>query len=355
MFSKRIACVQGVSKMKYLLIVSLIWSGAALAADNCAPFGDLHYVCGPSGVEDLVQIEGTRWVIGSGLAEPKAGGHLNLIDTESKRWEEAYPAVTATNEPDAKHFPDCVKPPEPAVFSVHGIALRRTGRDRYQLLAVNHGGREAIEFFDVAMRDDKPTFSWVGCVLAPPDSSLNSLATRADGGFIATQFYTPSKGGIATILTGAVTGGLLEWSPGKVMTPIPGTDVSGANGIALSNDGKVIHVAAWGSREIVRFERRGSRLRKTSVRVDFAPDNLRWARDGQLLVAGQKFVVRDGLPATVDGWKVMRIAPATLKLTSVYEADGKGPLQGVAVAIEVGSNLWVGPYRGDRIGYVTLH
>jgi hypothetical protein len=39
----------------------------------------------------------------------------------------------------------------------------------------------------------------------------------------------------------------------------------------------------------------------------------------------------------------------------VYEADGKGPLQGVAVAIEVGSNLWVGPYRGDRIGYVTLH
>ena len=78
---------------------------------------------------------------------------------------------------------------------------------------------------------------------------------------------------------------------GKAMvTPIAGTDLSGANGLETSHGGRVLYVNAWGAHQIVRFDRRGATLKKDVVSVDFAPDNLRWNADGtQLIVAGQKF------------------------------------------------------------------
>jgi hypothetical protein len=337
--------------VKQLLVLTLLWSGAAAAAD-CAPFGSLNFVCGPSAVEDLVQIEETRWLIGSGLAEQNMGGHLHLIDTKIKAWNIAYPSAAVASGADLRRFPNCAEAPDPAKFSAHGLALRRTGRS-FELLVVNHG-REAIEFFDVQMRKSSPVLKWVGCVSAPADTFINSVAPLPDGGFIATQFYTPSKGGMGAIFSGAVTGGLLEWHPGGTVNHIAGTQLSGANGIAVSDGGKVIVVAAWGSREIVRFVRQGEQVEKTSVAVDFAPDNLRWTRYGQLLVAGQKFQASAGSPAQLNGWKVLRVAPKTLAMSTVYEVDGSAPLQGVSVAVEVGNQLWVGPFRGDRIGVTAL-
>ena len=337
------------------LIAGVAGAGSASAAGaspgtNCAPDGDLQYVCGLEAVEDLLQIGTTRWLLGSGLGGANRPGTLVLIDTKARTGEVIFPTANARVAHDAGRFPDCPTPPDPTKFNAHGITLRARGSG-YEFLVVNHGGREAIEFFGVQPGGAKPELTWLGCVVMPPDTSINSLDSLPDGGFIATHFYSPSKGGIGAVFMREVTGGLFEWHPGGKVTAIAGTELSGANGIALSDGGRVMHVAAWGTRDLVRFERRGNELTKKSVPLDFAPDNLRWTRDGKLLVAGQKFAARREGPATLDGWTVAVADPSTLAITKIREVDASAPFQGVSSALEVGDEIWIGPFRGDRIAW----
>lgn len=339
--------------MKRLWILMLLGCApAAPAAEPCTPEGNLQFVCGLDAVEDLVQVGTTRWLLGSGLGGPDRPGNIVLIDSALKQGEIIYPVRRPSISRDSRRFPDCPSPPDESRFNAHGLALRATGSGRFELLVVNHGGREAIEFFEVNTRGARPQLRWVGCVLMPPDTSMNSLDTLPDGGFITTHFHSPSRGGMAPVLRGEITGGLYEWRPGRALAPIPDTQLSGANGILLSRRGEVIHVAAWGSRELVRFERRGGVVTKKSVPVDFAPDNLRWTSDGKLLLAGQKFAPGGNGPVELDGWKVVVHDPASLELLAVLkEVDGSSTFQGVSSALEVGNEIWVGPFRGDRIGY----
>ena len=312
----------------------------------------MHYLCGLEAVEDLVRIEATPLAAGQrpGWTEPPrntgAGRH------EGQAGRGPLPRSAAKIAPDAKRFPDCTTPPDPTKFNAHGITIRRPAAGDKEFLVVNHGGREAIEFFRVGMGGSKPALTWLGCVHMPPDTSINSLDSLPDGGFVATQFYVPSKGGIGAVFAREITGGLLEWHPGGTVTKIPGTELSGANGILL--------VRGW-PRDVRRglgHARPGAlrtqgrqRDRSAVVPVDFAPDNLRWTRDGKLLVAGQKFAARREGPAGLDGWTVALVDPDTLKVTKVREVDGTAPFQGVSSALEVGDEIWVGPFRGDRIAW----
>ncbi|MDR2215427.1 MAG: SMP-30/gluconolactonase/LRE family protein [Nevskiaceae bacterium] len=327
-------------------------SAAPPAAAGCEPNGDMQYICGLEAVEDLLRIDESRWLLGSGLGGENRPGTLVLIDSQAHQAEVLFPKADARVAHDAARFADCTTPPDPAVFNAHGIALRvAQNGDGKEFLVVNHGGREAVEFFHLNTAGDKPALTWQGCVLMPPDTSINSLDSLPDGGFIATLFYVPSKGGIGAVFDREITGGLLEWHPGQAVTPIAGTELSGANGILLADGGRVMYVAAWGTRDLVRFERSGNTVTRRSVPVDFAPDNLRWTRDGKLLVAGQKFVPRREGPENLDGWTVAVADPDTLAITKLREVDGTAPFQGVSSAIEVDDNIWVGPFRGDRIAW----
>jgi sugar lactone lactonase YvrE len=173
-----------------------------------------------------------------------------------------------------------------------------------------------------------------------------------DGGFVTSLFYRPSQGGIDAVFASQITGGILRWTPGGKVTEIPGTQVSGANGIAVSHEGRVIHMAAWGTRELVRFEWNGAKLSKKTVPLSFAGDNLRWSADGKsLLIGGQKFVARKGGPASLDGWSVVRVNPDTLEVKMVRDAGPKETMQGITVGVEVGNDIWVGQFRGNQVGY----
>jgi hypothetical protein len=341
--------------MKKLAGMLLLWTclhgSWTVAADNCAPSGDLQMICGPEAVEDLVRVGRTQWLIGSGMAEGGKGGHLRLIDTLSRGWENLYPTGSPAATHDATRFPGCAAAPDPQKFSAHGIALRDAGGGRQELLVVNHG-REAIEYFAVTQSAGKPGVQWLGCVQLPPDVYANSVAAMPDGGFVASLFYHPSKGGIDAVFASQVTGGILRWSPGGKVTELPGTQVSGANGIAVSHDGQVIHLAAWGTRELLRFEWNGGKLARRSVPLGFAGDNLRWSDDGKtLLIGGQKFVARKGGPASLDGWSVVRVNPDTLEVKMVRDAGPKESMQGITVGVEVDNHIWVGQFRGNQVGY----
>jgi sugar lactone lactonase YvrE len=340
--------------MKTIVILALLWVGGASAAESCATFGRLQFLCGPESAEDLVRVGHSPWLIAGGLAEGTKAGHLYVIDTRNKHWDAVYPTGKRSPASQPRRFPDCTTEPDALHFSAHGIALRSVSRGRYELLVAAHGSREAIEFFDVRMRSGRPSIHWMGCVPIPADSSMNSVVPLVDGGFIATKFYAPSLGGMGAVFAGKITGGLMEWHPGGAVTTIPGTELSGANGIEVSDNGRVIFVAAWGVRELVRFERAPGGLVRKTVPLDFAGDNLRWSQDGKsLLVGGQKFKVMAGGAGQLDGWSVARVDPVSMAVNKLFEVDGSAPMQGVSVAVEVDREIWVGPFRGDRVGYFT--
>jgi hypothetical protein len=335
-----------------LIIIISAGSGQLFAGEECQPVGELSFLCGLSAVEDLVRIPGTHWLIGSGMIEKGLPGKLHLIDANKKTWEVLYPGGKPLNILDAKSFPSCPGAPDAKSFGAHGIAISREGGNNPLLLAVNHG-REAIEVFRLNTAGTKPAIRWIGCVPMPEGDYINSVAVLPGGGFVATKFYdTRAPGGFAAIFGGGTTGGVLEWQPRTGIKMLQGTEVAGANGIEISKNGKWIYVASWGSQEVVRFSRGSGSPKKDVVKVGFAPDNLRWAPDGKLLIAGQNMIPKPsgGFP-NFRGWTVVKMDPETLKFAEVAKDDGSSPLQNVSAAIEVDGTLWLGAYIGDRIGY----
>jgi hypothetical protein len=343
--------------MKHFAMLSLMFvvaanSWQALAVEECPPVGGISFICGPSAVEDLVHIPGTRWLIGSGMTERGTPGKLHLIDTGNKSWEVQYPGANPLNILDAQSFPACPGAPDAKSFGAHGIAISRDGGRNPMVLAVNHG-REAIEVFRLNTAGTKPAIRWIGCVPMSEGTYINSVALLPDGGFVATKFYdTKAPGGFNSIFSGGTTGGVLEWQPKTGVKPLTGTELAGANGIEISKNGKWIYVAAWGTQEVVRFSRGDGPLKKDVVKIGFAPDNLRWAPDGKLLVAGQNMTPNPsgGFPR-FKGWTVVKLDPETLKFAEITKDDGSSPLQNVSAAIEVDGMLWLGVYLGNRIGY----
>ena len=103
-----------------LLLLALVATGAARAADdNCAPRGNLEFVCGPKNAEDLVAVPNTKFLLSSGMAD---GGGVMLIDARDGKWRVAYPGASPSVAHDAK-YPDCVTPPDATKLQTHGLNL----------------------------------------------------------------------------------------------------------------------------------------------------------------------------------------------------------------------------------------
>ncbi len=320
----------------------------------CQNTAAMQFICGPDAAEDFVEVPGTRWLIGSGYGDGGRRGRLHLFDTRSKAWEVLYRGGATPATANLTAYPACDAPPDEA-FGAHGIALRPGRGGRHTLYVVNHA-REAIEVFDVDGRtaSRKPAVAWVGCIRPPDGVYVNSVAILPDGGLVATKFYELSKG-IASIFQGQTTGEVLEWQPKKGWTTIPGTALSGANGIEASHDGQWIYVAGWGSQELVRHGRTGAASDRRVVSLGFWPDNIKWTSKGQLLIAGQvRTIAPDKASAPVAGWRIVTVDPRTLKVTELLRDDGTSPMQNLSVALEVGRTLWLGPFRGDRVGIVPM-
>src|SRR5690606_3802338 len=136
----------------------------------------------------------------SGMAE---GGALAAIDTDAKTWTTLFPGPNATVEQDRAAFPAC--PGAPANLVSHGLALLPGESGRGTLYVVGHGGREAIEVFDVDARGAEPALTWKGCVPMPEHLEANSVAAFADGTLLATVLIMPGKT-FAQSLAGEPTG-----------------------------------------------------------------------------------------------------------------------------------------------------
>jgi DNA-binding beta-propeller fold protein YncE len=328
-----------------LAFCSIFLVPAVLGAQTpatCAPSGNIQYVCGQEAPEDLVLIPGTDWVLASSFA---GNGGIRLISVRDKTTTVAYPSAMSKDRFDQKTYDTCPGPPEEAdkaKFATHGLALHAGRGSSFTLYAVHHGKRESIEVFEVDSRGKTPVLTWVGCAVAADPIGLNSVIGLKDGGFIATNYLERGANANASrtkMMAGENNGELWEWHTGKGWTKVPGSEAAGANGIEISKDGKWLYVAAWGSQSFFRLSHGQTPVKRDVIPLGFRVDNIRFAPDGSIYAAGQGQQTSN----------VVRIDPKTLKVTELVNQPNNQQFSNGTVAVQIGKELWVGSFRGDRI------
>ena len=347
-----------------LMFVVAMFSSPAIHAANedCQPSGEYGFVCGLQNAEDLVLVPDTKWIIASGMAPTAA---IYLIDSEQKTWSELYPADAPRARQAMATYGACPGSPDPNNFVTHGLNLR-PGKDGHSTLyVVGHGGREAIEVFDVDANGSTPALTWIGCVLTPDGMEANSVASFSDGSLLATIPLHTGKT-ISDAMARQTTGAVYEWSPGDSgFTQIAGTGLPYGNGIEVSAAGDEIYVVSSGLFTFTVFSNSNpARVLRVSEPMTFVPDNLHRSNDGTLITAG--LVVDYAACGAVSGpeefdlaefascprpFVVRAIDPQTMLGKDIARGPANERFSNITMALPVGNELWIGTFAGDRVAY----
>jgi len=347
------------------LLLLLVTGNSKAGDDDCEVAGQYGFVCGPISAEDLVLVPGTKWIIASSMAP---GAVITLIDSQQKSWAELYPADGPRAVQNMETYGACPGSPDPNNLVSHGLNIRPGKNGHSTLYVVGHGGREAIEVFDVDAGGAKPVLTWTGCVMTPESMAINSVASFSDGSLVAT---IPLQTGrtISEALGGELTGAVYQWSPGDSgFELVQGTELPYANGIEVSVDEQEIYVASSGGYEVIAYSRSNParRLRATAP-LGFVPDNLHMGSDGLLVTAG--LVIRDPVCGNLDGpeefdmekfascprpFIVRAVDPQTMEGTNLVESAAIQQFSNITMGLQVGDDIWIGTFAGDRIAYRSL-
>jgi hypothetical protein len=316
--------------------------------DRFSVSGPTSFLEGVWNPEDLVSLPGSPWIVVSAMGSQKRRGGLlaarqdRIGPATEIRWSERAEKGRLGRD----------------LFDPHGISARRLDEDIYELLVIDHGGGEAVDRLLVDIRGDYPVISEGTRIVQPPHTSGNALAHMPDGGFVLTSMFDPDDPLRLSKFAEAVpTGGVWRWTSEDGWGRFGSLELSGANGIAAVADGSAVYVSEWSARRIWRLGPTGESAGYAQTR--FLPDNLRWMSNGKLLVAGQLARPESLFGCEARGescplaFEVAVIDPGTLMLESKVSADeaqakawGFG---GATGALEVGAELWVGSFTGERI------
>jgi hypothetical protein len=316
-------------------------AAAPAAPAACAGARSLNFICNMVNVEDMLPVDGGKELVGSSYKEGSVG--LYVVDVASKTAKPATLSVAAKPDP----IYGCPGAPDLTKLATHGLDVRPGPNGTATVYAVNHGGRESIEVFHLDAR--KATAEWIGCVVAPPGANPNSVVGLRDGSIVFTKFFdTSDQTGIQDVLAGKITGVVYHWVPGKGTSEVPGTQLSGDNGLLASPDGRTLYVNAYGSKEVWKVPLNG-KDKPVKAKVEFNPDNLRWGDNGQILVTGQ--FRNPANPGPTD-WGVARLDPESMFVSTLLTAPGMTEFDNATTAVKAGNLLWLGTFKGDRIAYM---
>ena len=339
--------------MIWAALAALVALAGAKPAPDCAPKGGLSFICGPVGGEDIGRIPGTPWLIASGL-NLGAPAHLQLIDTRTRRPQPLYPLPGAPRPPPTA---DCPGPPDPAKMSTDGLTIRPGADGRSMLYVANHGDRRAIEMFRLDVRGRRPTATWVGCAPMPAHTLPNAVVALAGDRLIVSSFHDPDDAKAwDEMARQEPTGSLWEWRPGQGFRRIEAGPISGANGLELSRDERTLYVSAWSASKLMVLDL--TTLRRREIALDFLPDNIKRARDGGLLVGGQKTSVASIAachgPQCPQDWRVVRVDPTSGHVTPLVARHGDGLINYACTGLEVGGVLYITNRGDNRIAYLPV-
>jgi hypothetical protein len=319
-------------------------SGADSSQVCGAADGGVKFLCGPGRPEDLFHIPRTNWIVSSSM-----DGGLHLIDARKKTSLQFYPSPAARDRLDKTNYPTCEGPPgaaEKEAFTTLGLSVRLGSAGVHTVYAIRYPTVSRVHVFELDVNVERPAVTWIGCVEAPDRILLNSIVPLSDGGFLASHFYERGPSGAASrerALAGEPTGELLRWHSRTGWSKVAGSEGAGMNGVEVSPDGEWIYAAEWGAQTFFRMPLRGG-ARRDSIKLDFRPDNVHWAPDGTLLLAGH----------TDSGSNVVKVDPATLRVTELIRRPDDQVFWHASAAVQVDDELWLATSRAPRIAIYPL-
>ncbi len=345
------------------LVLAVMTGLAACAGERgewivgCEAQGGVEPFCGFSNPEDLAYFAPTGNLIASqfGSLDGSRPGSLVSFFPDDPRPSILYPEAKADAPELGWGNADCPGPPG-AAFSPHGLDLIQRGDGRHALLVINHGEREAVEYFEVdAGVDGAVRLNWRGCVILPEPLLLNDLVALTDGGFWATHMY-PRDAAISSILKamfGTDTGWVVEWRPASGFAEVPGTRAPMPNGIARCAEERRVYLNAYFGGEVRLIDVESGEV---LARVDVPrPDNLTWAADGRLLVASHRSGLRQiagcreaAVGTCAVAFSILALDSGDLTPEVLLERDDL-PTGAVSVALQVNEHIWLGTFAGDRV------
>lgn len=326
----------------------------ALDLLTCEAMNGMAVHCGYQNPEDLVLVPGGDALIVSEMGEflLDSPGGLSMLDLGSGERQNIL--IDWTGADPTWGDAHCGAP-DVAAFSPHGIDLITRPDGLHQLLVVNHGKREAVEFFELLQHGGRWSLVWRGCALPPGDPFLNDVAALRDGGFFVTHMFnksTPFEKAIEKTLNGESTGWVWEWQRDGGFSKLAGSDESPPNGIAVNADNSKVFVNIYLGNKTIRIDRASGEV-DGSVEVR-QPDNVTVDDEGNLWIASHK---HDALAQTCEAvtagpcllpYDVIKVDPATMKPEVVFEESGP-PMGYATVALKVGDRVFMGSAHGDRV------
>ncbi|MGC1510553.1 hypothetical protein FT643_01500 [Ketobacter sp. MCCC 1A13808] len=324
----------------------------------------VDYLYGVADVEDLVAIPDSPWIIGSGVGNwIFQSGALHLIN------EDAFAASTLdmqlyTEKVAQAPFSECDGAPDPEKFSAHGLSLVGQDNGSFFLYVVNHGGRHAVEIFNIKLMGAIPDIDWIGCVPSPAMTFPNAVAGRADGSIILSVTFD-LKGYMNRLWNEGKldqTGALFKWTSALGWVEVENASLAQNNGIELSDDEQWAFVVSMPDSSVTRIPLEKNLGQSTRIELDFYPDNIRRTYDGKLAVAGVEntSLMKVNLCVGVDypycaiDFRADLIDPESFEVTPLYSGKGDREFGLATTALRTRSSLWFGSVRRRSILRVPM-
>ena len=351
-----------------LLLCLLLLQGcddSSVTSQSCDPVDGIAFICGFEGPEDLVPTPDNAGLLVSELGSLVAAGgveegdsslhgRISFVDLATRERRVLFNADSVNDFRRPNPIwgdPSCEQIPG---FAPHGIDLVKRGQ-RYQLLVVNHAGRDSIEFFELLNSGGEWQLMWQGCVEAPDDGSFNDVAGMRKG-FYTTRFgeRNPGVGAFLAMLTGAETGHVWRWTLQDGFIEVPGSRGSMPNGVLVSEDGRQLFINYYGESKLSAMSIGGEE--RFAVALE-GPDNSNWdAGRKKLLVTGREVSMFKMLRCIADiglncplSFEVVEVNVANGERRTLYASDDGKPFGAATAATRVGDKLYIGSFAGRRI------
>jgi len=321
---------------------------------TCQAMNGMSVHCGYQNPEDLVLVPSGDALIVSEMGKfmLDAPGRLSMLDIGTG--ERRMILIDWTGA-DSTWGDERCGAPDVAAFSPHGIDLITRPDGLHQLLVVNHGKREAVEFFELLHQEGSWSLVWRGCALPPGDPFINDVAALLDGGFLVTHMFNksmPFEKVIEQFMNGESIGWVWAWQRDSGFSKLAESNLVTPNGIAVNSDHSKAFVNDYLGNKTVRIDRASGEI-DGSVEVQ-QPDNVTVDDGGYLWIASHQ---HDALGQTCDAvtagpcllpFDVIKVDPASMKSEVVLEENGP-PMGYATVALKVGDRVFMGSAHGDRV------
>ena len=341
-----------------ILFATMLWGCGESPTPilGCEPGSRITPDCRFSNPEDLAVVpSGGRLIVSQmGSMDGSVSGDIVLYTPPKGAIEVLFPPEEIADDRSWGEA-DC-PPPDEAAFSPHGIDLERRRDGRFVLLVVNHGLRESVEFLEVLEDGGRVALQWRGCALGPDQSSFNDVVASADGGFYVSQMMpkdSQTSAMLKALVFGSDTGFVYRWRPVDGFSQVPGSEGPFPNGLEKSVDESALYINMYLAGEVRKLDLESGEIVATAEVS--SPDNSTWSDGGRLLVASHtdgllELTACQGLEQGSCGFEfeIVSLDPDDLSGGMVLTNRG-APMGGATVALEMGGELYLGTFAGDRI------